>query len=57
MVAALATYSPVIALDDDARAEALGMAATRLDERFPDEDVLDVTITTRCVRADRLPRG
>jgi SAM-dependent methyltransferase len=57
IVATLATYSPVIALDDDMRAKALGMAAGRLDERFPGQDVLDVTVTTHCIRVDRLPRG
>jgi SAM-dependent methyltransferase len=57
IVAALATYSPVIALDDDTRAQALGAAATRLDERFPDQDVLNVTIVTRGIRVDRLPRS
>ncbi len=56
VVAALATYSPVIALDDDAREQALTSAAARLDERFPDQDVIDVTIVTRGIRADRLPR-
>jgi SAM-dependent methyltransferase len=56
IVAALATYSPVIALDDDARAAALESAAARLDERFPEQDVLEVSIVSRCVRADRLPR-
>jgi SAM-dependent methyltransferase len=57
VVATLATYSPVIALDDDKRAQALGMAAARLEERFPGQDVLDVTITTHCIRVDRMPRG
>jgi SAM-dependent methyltransferase len=57
VVAALATYSPVIALDDDVRARALTAAAARLDERFPDQDVLDVTIVTRGIRVDRLPRS
>ncbi len=57
IVATLATYSPVIALDDDARARALELAAARLDERFSGEGLLDVAIVTRCVRADRLPRG
>jgi SAM-dependent methyltransferase len=56
VVATLATYSPVIALDDDERADALGLAARRLDERFPGQDIVDVTITTHCVRTDRLPR-
>ena len=55
-MAALATYSPVIALADDAREQALTSAAARLDERFPGRDVLDVTIVTRGIRADRLPR-
>ena len=57
VVATLATYSPVIALDDDTRAKALGLAAARLDERFPGQDVLDVTITTHCLRVERLPRA
>jgi SAM-dependent methyltransferase len=56
IVATLATYSPVIALDDDTRARALGLAANRLAERFPDQDLVDVSITTHCIRADRLAR-
>lgn len=56
IVATLATYSPVIALDEDARSRALGVAAAQLDERFPGQDLVDVTITTHCARLHRLPR-
>jgi SAM-dependent methyltransferase len=54
IVATLGTYSPVIALDEDTRARALGLAAERLEERFPGQDLVDVTITTHCLRVDRL---
>jgi SAM-dependent methyltransferase len=56
IVATLATYSPVIALNEDARGRALGVAAAQLDERFPGADLVDVTITTHCARLHRLPR-
>ena len=57
IVATLGTYSPVIALDDVTRARALGLAADRLEQRFPDQDPVDVTITTHAIRADRLSRS
>jgi SAM-dependent methyltransferase len=53
IVATLGTYSPVIALDDDSRRRALGVAAAQLDERFPGQDLVDVTITTHCARLTR----
>ncbi len=56
VVATLATYSPVIALDDATRARALDLAADRLEQRFPGQDPVDVTITTHCIRVDRLLR-
>jgi SAM-dependent methyltransferase len=56
IVATLATYSPVIALAEDVRRRALGEAAQQLEERFPGQDPVEVTITSGCVRADRLPR-
>jgi SAM-dependent methyltransferase len=56
IVATLATYSPVIALDEQTRHRALGLAAQQLEDRFPGRDLIDVTITSHCVRAQRLPR-
>jgi SAM-dependent methyltransferase len=55
IVATLATYSPVIALAPDVREAALGNAAAQLDERYPGEGPVEVTITSQCVRLERLP--
>jgi SAM-dependent methyltransferase len=56
IVATLATYSPVIALAEDARNHALGVAAQQLEESFPHQDDVEVTITSGVVRAERKPR-
>jgi SAM-dependent methyltransferase len=53
IIATLGTYSPVIALEPDVRARALGDAAAQLDERFPGEGPIEVTITSECVRLTR----
>ena len=56
IVATLATYSPVIALAEDVRSRALNAAAQQLDESFPGQDEVEVTITSRVVRAERRRR-
>ena len=56
VVATLATYSPVIALAEDARARALDAAARQLDEAVPGQNHIEVTLVSAVVRADRLPR-
>jgi SAM-dependent methyltransferase len=56
IVATLATYSPVIALAEDVRSRALNAAAEQLEESFPGQDEVEVTITSGVVRAQRHPR-
>ncbi len=56
IVATLATYSPVIALEPAAREHALGRAAAQLDERFPADEPVEVTIVSECIRLERRPR-
>ena len=53
IVATLATYSPVIALEPPQREHELGKAAAQLEERFPGDGPVEATITSVCVRVSR----